>query len=243
MKTTLAVAAALLGTSRAIPTPAPADDPVRILPYNWQFEITDLKGPGCPANDPSANGWDTRPTFGSNTVDGSEIYYWFFAYPSMRANVTAKDPEASIWCETTLRYTESNSDKKPAADYRLRLHKNGTEEIAVYKLDEGVSAHWRFEYSVPGVEGKVVDTLDVAGPRDDKGRENNEQAKAGGSKQLALPACGSGTIKLRTELTVKATKKGAEGYAASEQPKPGSYYGAQQGMSYDWEECKKPATA
>ena len=90
---------------------------------------------------------------------------------------------------------------------------------------------------------QIVDTLDVVGPRNDKGRENTDQATAGGSKQLALPKCGSGTIKLRTELTVKATKKGAEGYAASEEPKPGQFYGAQQGISYDWEECKKPATA
>ena len=61
------------------------------------------------------------------------------------------------------------------------------------------------------------------------------------TKRLPLPQCGSGIIKFRTELTVKATKKGAEGSAASEQPLTDQtqYYGVQQGMSFDWEKCEK----
>jgi hypothetical protein len=58
--------------------------------------------------------------------------------------------------------------------------------------------------------------------------------------QWPLPKCGSGAIKYRTELTLKATKPGAEGSVSSEtrQLEGGTqYYGVQQGISYDWEKC------
>lgn len=150
-------------SAMALPSPSAAPDPVRILPPEWEFDITSLSGPGCP--DPNTN-WtdalfDTRPTFGSNTVDGSEIYYWHFAYPDLRASVGPGTPNASIWCETTLRYMELDKNGLPPVqpEYRLKLHKNGTELLAWYNLDEGVQANWKFTYYADG--GNEVCTPDV----------------------------------------------------------------------------------
>jgi hypothetical protein len=141
----LILSLAILGTVSALPSPQ--SDPVRILPYNWKFDIVALKGPGCPDSD-STESFKTRETYGSNTVDGSEIYYWHFAYPHIQASVGADEDERSIWCETTLKYTELDGSKpaKSEADYKLRLHKNGTEVLATYDLEEGANAKWKFTY-------------------------------------------------------------------------------------------------
>jgi len=147
MASLLFTLAALTGAVLGLPSPSPSDDPVRILPYWWTFTIRNLTGPGCPdlgSTDP----FGTRPTYGSNTVDGSEIYYWHFAYPSMHASVGPGRPESSTWCETTLSYaeTDKNGTPKDEPEYRLKLHKNGTEISAVYDLEEGVEAKWKFTY-------------------------------------------------------------------------------------------------
>lgn len=149
----LPILAAVMGAAVARPSPVTADNPIRILPFSWNWEITALEGPGCPdfgATVPRI----TRPTFGSNTVDGSEIYYWHFAYPHIRLSVDAATPEASIWCETTLKYTELVESGEPAADpeYRLKLHKNGTLILGTYDLDEGVEAKWTFTYDTDGAD-------------------------------------------------------------------------------------------
>ena len=147
------VLAVLVATTAGLPSPQTvASEPgLRILPRFWGFNITSLTGPGCP-NVGAADQvpFSTRPTYGSNTVDGSEIYYWHFAYPSLRAAVgpgTAA-AEASTWCETTLSYNELDTLGAPVAkpEYRLKLHKNGTAMQATYHLDEGVVARWRFTY-------------------------------------------------------------------------------------------------
>jgi hypothetical protein len=60
------------------------------------------------------------------------------------------------------------------------------------------------------------------------------------ARQYKLPACGSGTIKLRSELKVEG--KGKTGLVASEKfvdDKGVHYYGTQYGFSYDWEKCAK----
>src|SRR3954463_2573685 len=102
MKSTLAASLTLLGLASA--RPAPTDDPLRILPNNWQFEITSLKGPGCPDfGVPDSADRHTRLTFGQNTIDGSEIYYWFIAYPALRVELGKTE---STWCETELQYSE-----------------------------------------------------------------------------------------------------------------------------------------
>jgi hypothetical protein len=52
--------------------------------------------------------------------------------------------------------------------------------------------------------------------------------------------CGTGSIKFRTELTVLARKEGARGSVGSEVVQyegKSEFYGAQQGVSYDWEKC------
>lgn len=133
MKSTLAASLSLLGLACA--RPAATDDPVRILPYTWQYEITALKGPGCPDfgkpdYDESTHERHTRLTFGENTVDGSEIYYWFIAMPSLRVDLGGTD---STWCEAELKYTEYKDAKGEVEghDYRLRLHKNGTKVRSV----------------------------------------------------------------------------------------------------------------
>ncbi|KAH6631226.1 hypothetical protein F5144DRAFT_531717 [Chaetomium tenue] len=235
----LSVLATLVGTAVARPSPLVADTPVRILPWSWNFEITALEGPGCPdfgATEPRV----TRPTFGMNTVDGSEIYYWHFAYPHIHLNVDAANPEASIWCETTLKYTELVQSGEPAdpAEYRLKLHKNGTRILANYDLEEGVEAKWTFTYDTDGAD-KIVDSITVAGPRAANSYTDNSPAAAE-LVQWPLPACGSGTIKYRTELTLSATKEGAKGSVDSDLTPQGDeeqYYGIQQGVSYDWEKC------
>ncbi|KAK4237590.1 hypothetical protein C8A03DRAFT_44564 [Achaetomium macrosporum] len=243
MRSSNKVLAALLGTAFARPSPADSGDPIRILPYSWQYEITALEGPGCPDFN-SMEAYSTRPTFGSNTVDGSEIYYWHFAYPHIHLTVDGDNtPEASIWCETTLKYVELTKTGAPpeVPGYRLRLHKNGTSMIADYGLDEGVEATWTFTYDTDG-KGKITDTITVSGPRA-PGTYTDispSASPAGKTVQYPLPECGVGTIKYRTELTVKATKKGAKGTVASEgveRDGRAQFYGIQQGVSYDWERC------
>ncbi len=258
----LALLAALTGTALGLPNPAATSgSPVRILPFNWRFNITSLKGPGCPDFGAAAHPFVTRPTYGSNTVDGSEIYYWFFAYPHIRASVGPGAPKASVWCETTLSYTELDEQGALAAEpgYRLKLHKNGTEVLASYDLEDGVEAKFRFTYYTDG-DGEVsavahlrglspahdidepvqiVDTLTVAGPRA-AGDYQDISPAAHRQVQWALPHCGSGTIKYRTELTVQASKDGAKGSVSSLRVNyegAPEFYGVQQGVSYGWEKC------
>lgn len=239
----LPVFAALAGTTLGLPNPQTGDDQptVRILPYTWNFNITALSGPGCPDFGSTAPIHVTRPTFGSNTMDGSEIYYWHFAYPHLRASVGPGNPQASVWCETTLDYAEMDSAGNAAAGYRLKLHKNGTKVMALYDLDEGVEAQWTFTY-YPVKNDKVVDSITVAGPRSAGASDSVDISPANGSARWALPDCGAGTIKYRTELVLKAKKEGARGTVESlkikytNQPESG-YYGVQQGISYDWEKC------
>lgn len=155
MPSRLQILTALVGTTFALPNLTPKDtSALRILPWSWNFNITALSGPGCPDFGATSPPHVTRPTFGSNTVDGSEIYYWFFAYPHLRASVGPGTPEASVWCETTLAYTELDKDGVAPAvpGYRLKLHKNGTQVIARYDLEEGVEAKLKFTYFTDGKE-------------------------------------------------------------------------------------------
>lgn len=134
---TLAAAAA------ALPT-----DVVRTLPSAWDFSIASLRGPGCPDASAAPSTYKTRLTYGQNTVDGSEIYYWHIAYPWLR--VSLKDGQEDTWCETEVQYNEyvKLGEKPLASDYRLRLHKNGTRLISTYALDAGVKATFTAEYDV-----------------------------------------------------------------------------------------------
>lgn len=144
MKSVIATSLALVSLTSALPSHSA--DPIRTLPFNWSFEITSLRGPGCPDfSDPSNDYSNTRLTFGKNTVDGSEIYYWFVAYPYLRVELGG---EEHSWCETVLAYKEFKDldFKKESAEYRLRMHKNGTRAIATYDLDEGVEATFKFAY-------------------------------------------------------------------------------------------------
>jgi hypothetical protein len=149
----------LLGSLSLI-TALPAPDVSRFLPTNWQYKISSLHGPGCPdfGTDPEA-AYTTRLTFGQNTMDGSEIYYWFVAYPFLRVDLS--NGATHSWCETELSYTEyaDLDGKEESADFRLRVHKNGTRVGAVYELEEGVRARLSTVY-----DGKVfvfVEVLDL----------------------------------------------------------------------------------
>jgi hypothetical protein len=143
---------AILGATASCLANPQTSDPIRILPYSWGFNITSLTGPGCPDFGATGQVFSTRPTFGSNTVDGSEIYYWHFAYPNLRTAVGAGTAESSTWCETTLSYVELDMMGVPKSDYRLKMHKNGTAMIATYDLDDGVVAQWRFTYYPAGMD-------------------------------------------------------------------------------------------
>jgi hypothetical protein len=134
--------------SLATALPAPQADPVRILPWNWSWDIISHHGPGCTDNTTSV--YQTRPTFGWNTVDGSEIYFWHFAIPGMLASVGPGVDQSSTWCEITASYTERNNRDNTTAvtsDYQLKMHKNGTEVLATYlPFEAGVTANWKFTY-------------------------------------------------------------------------------------------------
>ncbi|KAL6705126.1 hypothetical protein ACN47E_007231 [Coniothyrium glycines] len=225
----------------AIASPTISVDPVRTLPPNWQYTITSLHGSGCPANpDPL---YTTRTTYGQNTVDGSEIYYWFVAYPAMRVSLS-DGGTAHTWRETELSYREfaDNNGEVTAEEYRLRLHKNGTRFSAVYELEEGVTARWEVRYDA-GKGKEIVDRLIVPGPFSSVKYATEKSSPAQTKTELApLPECGRGTIKFRTDLYVEGTK-GKRGSVASElytnEKGVSGYYGAQQGFSYDFEKCGK----
>jgi hypothetical protein len=138
----------LVGFAIAAALPALNEEPVRTLPPSWLFKIKSLRGPGCPDfNVDPTTAFTTRTTFGMNTVDGSEIYYWHIAYPYMHVDLAGED---HLWCETEVSYTEFANyvDYTPGDAYRLRLHKNGTRMLATYELDEGVTANWEFTYEL-----------------------------------------------------------------------------------------------
>ncbi|KAF2468333.1 uncharacterized protein BDR25DRAFT_232079 [Lindgomyces ingoldianus] len=241
MKSLVLSAAAVLGAASALP--APQSDPIRILPSWWKFDIIALRGPGCPDFNTTAV-YSTRPTYGSNTVDGSEIYYWHFAYPHMKASVGRDASETSTWCETTLKYSElkDREGKELSGDYRLKLHKNGTEVLATYDLEEGVTAKWKFTY-YPEDMDEVVDEITVNGPYNTSAYGEIVQSPVRkNSERWALPKCGAGTIKYKTQLKVTAKKQGAKGTVSSEAVEykgEKGLYGVQQGVSYDWEKCAK----
>jgi hypothetical protein len=134
-----------IGSTLALPTAL--NDPIRVLPWNWGFEIVSLDGPNCgPLGDQMAS-LVTRTTYGSNTVDGSEIYNWHIAYPFIDAKVAAGETK-TLSCEATIQYKEySDNIQSEASNYRLQLHKNGTSVAALYNLDKGVQAKWEFSYS------------------------------------------------------------------------------------------------
>ncbi|KAK4195442.1 hypothetical protein QBC40DRAFT_269282 [Triangularia verruculosa] len=237
---TFGAIAGLAGIALGLPHPwEEASGPIRILPHSWVFNITSLSGPGCPDFGDTAAVFSTRPTFGMNTVDGSEIYYWHFAYPNLRASVGPGAATSSIWCETTLTYAELDRLGTPPAkpEYRLKAHKNGTAMIATYDLEDGVVAEWKFTYYPAGKE-PVVDTITVAGPVSPTSIRHNSPVTE--LAQWAMPDCGTGSIRYRTELTVTAKKDGARGAVSSDQVQyegKSEFYGAQQGVSYDWEKC------
>ena len=143
--------AAITGLTIAHPAPQTAD-PIRILPRGWEFSLASYSGPGCPK--PDGKDRETRLTYGTNTMDGSEIYHWFVAYPAIKAVVDEDVDEAHSWCETTINYQEYKDykGKEVAKDYRFRLHKNATRVISTYDLEEGVSAEWKFTYKINGKE-------------------------------------------------------------------------------------------
>ncbi|KAF2734838.1 hypothetical protein EJ04DRAFT_602189 [Polyplosphaeria fusca] len=242
----------LLGSiTNAIPAPVSQDPSVRILPGSWRWDLVEWNGPGCPDEGSNAT-YITRPGFGSNTVDGSEIYYWHFAYPHLKASIGHagdSDDTASTWCETTLKYTELQPLSLTETDdkYRLRLHKNGTEVIAMYTLDEGVTADWKFTYyyeNAPKVctSCAVVDKISAKGPLktgSEIAQDLNLQSPAGPGP-FPAEECGTSTFKYRIDLALSSTKAGAKGKVSSlevtESGKP-ALYGVQPGVSYDFEKC------
>ncbi|KAI1264550.1 hypothetical protein F5Y18DRAFT_73498 [Xylariaceae sp. FL1019] len=237
MKSALPASLGLLRLAAA--HPAPLDPPIRILPHHWNFNITSLKGPGCPdfgVPDGVNAERHTRPTFGENTVDGSEIYYWFLAYPSLHVELGKTE---SVWCETEVLYTEFGdpTTKLETEDYRLRLHKNGTKLISTYDLDKDVKATVTFTY----LDFDVTDKLALEGPAESgQYAQNNDLVGSDTDSPHKVSKCGSATLKFRTEVTVEGGGQkgllGSESAATSDAGVP-QYYGTQLGFSYDWETC------
>ncbi|EMD92768.1 hypothetical protein COCC4DRAFT_139912 [Bipolaris maydis ATCC 48331] len=218
--------------------------PQRILPPNWSFTLSSFFGPGCPdtgKTNPLIR--TTRPTHGTNTVDGSEIYYWFIAYPWLRVDLAAGPRHT--WCEATVAYKEyaGTTGRVEADKYRLRLHKNGTKGLLTYKLDEGVRVYWDFAYYEGEGAGRkeVADTIDLTGPMQSGPHAQEHYSNISYPPQL-IPQqkCGSGLFTFRTELWVMG-EMGQTGVVESEYEDSvelgRQYYGTQQGFSYDWEKC------
>jgi hypothetical protein len=199
-------------------------------------------------------------TFGQNTVDGSEIYYWFVAHPHLRVDLADKDHS---WCETELSYEEFKdvTQTVKSADYRLRLHKNGTRVIATYDLEKGVTATFKSTYEENDEKSvclscifphptlpantpapQITDTITWNGPLASGQYQKEDSSVVKNEEMYKLPRCGAGKIKFRTELSI-AGRKGLKGFVASEHSKDAAgseqYYGIQQGFSYDWEKCEK----
>jgi hypothetical protein len=257
MKSIIAAIVGLVSLAAAMPT----GESLRVLPANWQYKITSLRGPGCPefGKDPGA-GSTTRLTYGQNTVDGSEIYYWFIAYPHLHVDLA---DNVRSWCETELSYEEfSNAAQTTkSADYRLRLHKNGTRVIATYDLEKGVKATIKFTYEegndktvraifnsgMPSHANakywhrtQITDVVTWNGPIASGQYQKEDSSPVGKEQIYKLPKCGAGKIKFRTELSI-TSKASSKGFVASEHSKDVAgveqYYGIQQGFSYDWEKC------
>jgi hypothetical protein len=258
MKSVLATTLGLASLAVALPALETRAD--RVLPTNWAFTIKSLKGPGCPdfGADPEAQR-TTRLTYGQNTVDGSEIYYWFVAYPYLRVSLAG---EKHSWCETELSYKEykDNAQKVPADDYRLRLHKNGTRVIATYDVEEGAKARLEVTYEAgndevysaliipsklfvahanPNLPYQITDAVVWKGPRA-SGQYQVEETSPASKELYKFPKCGSATIKFRTDLYIEG--KGKKSFVASEFSTDAAgkeqYYGVQEGFSYDFEKCK-----
>jgi hypothetical protein len=89
---------------------------------------------------------------------------------------------------------------------------------------------------------KIVDTITVNGPyKTDNYGIMLQSPVFKNPVKWPLPQCGTGTIKYKTELSIKA-KNGAKGSVSSEVVKyqgKEETYGVQQGLSYDFEKCKK----
>ncbi|KAI8954919.1 hypothetical protein F4801DRAFT_413153 [Xylaria longipes] len=232
MKSTLAVSLSILGLASA--HPARRDDPVRILPKDWTFEITSLEGPGCPdfgVPDGEGNLRSTRLTYGQNTMDGSEIYHRFIAYPSLHVELGKTE---SVWCETELQYKEFK-DGEESEDYRLRLHKNGTKAIATYDIGSDVEATLSFTY----LDADITDSYTLRGPTD-SGEYSELTLTNAKSGLYEEPKCGATKLKFRVELEIGGTgEKGVveSGHSTNEDGST-QYYGTQLGFSYDWEKCE-----
>ncbi|PVI05007.1 hypothetical protein DM02DRAFT_517539 [Periconia macrospinosa] len=248
MKSYIALAA-ISGLASALPAAAPQEsDPiVRTLPPLWTFSLASYNGPGCPK--PDGKDRETRLTYGQNTMDGSEIYHWFVAYPKIKAKVGGDVDEAHSWCETTIAYKEFKDayGKEPGSDYTFRLHKNDTRIISTYDLEEGVTAEWKFTYSINEKEAcvsSIVDELAIDGPftklpyQWETGTELSES-----TKPVPAAKCGATTFSFRTDLYLKANKEGAKGVVQGEPSKTADgtevNYGIQQGFSYDWQKCSQ----
>ncbi|TRX96537.1 hypothetical protein FHL15_002809 [Xylaria flabelliformis] len=235
MKSTLAASLSLLGLVSALP--APSDDPVRRLPSYWTFNITSLEGPACPDfghHDGADNIRSTRLTYGQNTVDGSEIYYWFIAYPALHVELGKNE---STWCEVELQYTEYKDLKgeTEGEDYRLRLHKNGTKVISTYELDDNVKATFNFKY----LDADVTDSYTINGPAT-SGDYSEINMPGSKSKPSKVPQCGAAKLKFRTELKIEGEGKGVvESMHSTNEDGSIQYYGTQLGFSYDWEKCEE----
>ncbi|RDL37293.1 uncharacterized protein BP5553_04726 [Venustampulla echinocandica] len=253
MKGLFATVFCLFSAAAAIPATTPLEqtheaDPVRILPYRWQWEMLKFHGPGCPDFGSNAS-YATRPTYGQNTMDGSEIYLWYFAYPGIKAKIGpgVDESETYTWCHTELKYTENDNtyNQEPTANYRLRAHKNGTSIMANYQLDKGVTAEWKFTY-YPEDADEVVDEIVIHGPLNNRNSSTLSWFTENSPKPYPkwnLPSCGGGTIRYKTELTITSKTSEGKGTVNSDitdaQSGGTREYGVQQGVSYDWEHCKK----
>ena len=83
--------------------------------------------------------------------------------------------------------------------------------------------------------------LEIPGPLFTKYQQENFTVADPAFKPVPYSECGTGTAKVRVDLTLKKTKQGAKGLVAGE---PASnqgvkgYYGVQVGFANDWVRCE-----
>ena len=125
------------------------------MPNNYKWTVTSIEGPGCPES--AEKLFPVQKVFGSST--GNDVWFEHVKYPSVVAQVTADDTQASSWCEATLKYTEFDVRKNPddlkdtdaTKNYRLRANAaDHFNVIAKYDIEEGITAQWAISYKADG---------------------------------------------------------------------------------------------
>lgn len=133
----------LLSMTLAIPTSS-ADYP---YPEGSTIMVVKNEGPGCPLQSKDRRISVVDYMWGQNWVDEStNTMIWEYALNlpiTMGPAVWGADTsEANRWCSHEWKFVKT-------AGYRLKMHTNGTEVIARYRIGERATVTWKITYYPP----------------------------------------------------------------------------------------------